>query len=195
MGLSIHDANSADCEIEWGQWTTCSTACGPGQQSQDGKISKQPTNGGEACPSSLTRSQACEVKPCLSSIFITSGAAGSKKDMVNAQDKVVLGFNVTSLAPYDAHTFAWSGGGPGLDLKQAGGHPFWLTGTTKDQFLVINPDVLTGGANYTFVANVSNAYGASSTQKVKCKHIFYGRKYIYLTSSHTHTHTYNYIHT
>lgn len=153
------------CEVAWGDWTPCSAVCGPGEQSQSG-TSK---GGAEDCPESSIRSQACELRPCVSSIFIVSGAAGDKKDTVNPNSKVVLGFDVTSLSSYDGLQFAWSGGGSGLDLglvSEKGDLPSWLASPATNKALVFNPGALAAGSNYTFAATVRNTFGMSSTTQV-----------------------------
>ena len=43
-----------DCDGSWGGWTECSAECGGGSQSQSYTVSRQPANGGQACPSELT---------------------------------------------------------------------------------------------------------------------------------------------
>lgn len=149
----------------WGDWTPCSAACGPGEQSQSG-TSK---GGVKDCPETSTRFQACELRPCVSSIFIVSGAAGDKKDTVNPNSKVVLGSDVTSLSSYDGLHFAWSGGGNGLDLdlvNESGDLPSWLASPATNKVLVFNPGALAAGSIYTFAATVSNTFGMSSTTQV-----------------------------
>lgn len=153
------------CELVWGEWTPCSAVCGPGEQSQSGARKA----GGKDCPESETRSQACELRPCFSSIFIVSGAAGDKTDTVNPNSKVILGFDVTSLAAYDGLQFAWSGGGNGVDLdlvKAKEDLPSWLASPATNKALVFNPGALTAGSTYTFAATVRNTFGMISTTQV-----------------------------
>ena len=53
-----------NCEVAWSSWSDCDKNCGGGTQTQQGTIITQPLNGGEACPTSLTKSQACNTQSC-----------------------------------------------------------------------------------------------------------------------------------
>jgi hypothetical protein len=48
-----------NCAVSWGNWGACSVNCGAGFQTRTGTITQQPEPGGQACPASLTESQAC----------------------------------------------------------------------------------------------------------------------------------------
>jgi hypothetical protein len=55
---------ATDCKGSWSAFTACSKTCGGGTQSHTYTVTAQPTNGGAACPSPLTQSQACNTKLC-----------------------------------------------------------------------------------------------------------------------------------
>jgi hypothetical protein len=53
-----------DCQVSnWGSWGSCSASCGGGTQTRSRTITRQPSNGGLACPS-LTESQSCNTQGC-----------------------------------------------------------------------------------------------------------------------------------
>lgn len=53
-----------DCAVSaWSLWSACSKTCGGGTRTRTRTITRQPANGGAACPS-LSESQACNTQAC-----------------------------------------------------------------------------------------------------------------------------------
>jgi len=52
-----------DCIVDYGDWSVCSSTCGPGTQTKNGTIIQQAYRGGAACPA-LTITQNCNPGPC-----------------------------------------------------------------------------------------------------------------------------------
>jgi len=58
---------SIDCVVgDWSNWGACSKNCDGGVQQRTKSITRQPQNGGRACPTSaeLTESRTCNTQPC-----------------------------------------------------------------------------------------------------------------------------------
>lgn len=56
---------TVDCETsEWTQWDACDKTCGGGQQMRHRQVTKNPVNGGLACPKVLVETQGCALEPC-----------------------------------------------------------------------------------------------------------------------------------
>jgi hypothetical protein len=56
--------SKVDCEVSsWGGWSSCSKTCGGGTQTRTRTITKQPSNGGQSCPS-LSETQTCNNISC-----------------------------------------------------------------------------------------------------------------------------------
>eukprot|EP00434_Breviolum_minutum_P031701 symbB.v1.2.028035.t1/scaffold2927.1/size67078/2 len=56
---------TVDCETsEWTQWDACDKTCGGGQQMRHRQVTKNPVNGGLACPKVLIETQGCALEPC-----------------------------------------------------------------------------------------------------------------------------------
>lgn len=53
-----------DCEGSWGDYGACSKECGGGEQTRSFTVSTPAAHGGEACPSTLQETQACNSNPC-----------------------------------------------------------------------------------------------------------------------------------
>ena len=55
---------SPDCTVSgWSDWSACSLTCGGGTQTRTRTVTKQPTAGGQSCPS-LTDTQSCNTQGC-----------------------------------------------------------------------------------------------------------------------------------
>jgi hypothetical protein len=53
-----------DCEVtDWSDWSACDKECGGGSQKRTRSVTKQPSNGGQGCPS-LTEIQECNKQEC-----------------------------------------------------------------------------------------------------------------------------------
>lgn len=53
-----------NCEVSaWSDWSTCDKSCGGGSQTRTRTVTKQPLNGGNACPT-LAESQPCNSQAC-----------------------------------------------------------------------------------------------------------------------------------
>lgn len=66
-----------DCETsEWTQWDACDKTCGGGQQMRHRQVTKNPMNGGEACPKVLIETQGCALEPCRRRDCIVTEWAG-----------------------------------------------------------------------------------------------------------------------
>jgi hypothetical protein len=60
------------CAItEWSPWTTCSPACGGGQQSRSRSITRNADCGGTACPTDLVQTQPCGAMCCAQDCQLT----------------------------------------------------------------------------------------------------------------------------
>ncbi|KAI3629423.1 hypothetical protein MIR68_012438 [Amoeboaphelidium protococcarum] len=58
-----------DCVVsEWSEFSECSAPCGSGTQTRTRSIIRFPFLGGEACPSDLQESKACNTAPCPSAV-------------------------------------------------------------------------------------------------------------------------------
>ncbi len=69
---------TVDCGVSpWSEWSVCSKTCGGGQQTQTRTISKQAQNGGTACPTSLSQTQACNTQACPQDCVVSSWSAWS----------------------------------------------------------------------------------------------------------------------
>jgi len=66
-----------DCEGSWGGFGACSKPCGGGQQSRSYTVTTQAAHDGDACPSSLQESQACNTNECPVNCVGGWGAWGS----------------------------------------------------------------------------------------------------------------------
>ena len=57
----------------WGKniWSACSKPCGGGVKTQTWRTTRQPQNGGTACPSTTTRSQECNTSACPTGVTST----------------------------------------------------------------------------------------------------------------------------
>jgi len=61
------NTQTCDCVVsDWSNWGACSKNCGGGTQQRTKSITRQPQNGGRACPPSaeLTQSQSCNTHSC-----------------------------------------------------------------------------------------------------------------------------------
>ena len=57
---------AADAVVyEWGDWSECTEACGPGTRERF-RDCDEPKDNGHPCPENLHETEACEVKPCPS---------------------------------------------------------------------------------------------------------------------------------
>jgi hypothetical protein len=60
--------NPVNCEVSaWTDWGACSKSCGSGEQTRTRTLTKQPANGGSACPV-LSESQPCNTQSCSTSV-------------------------------------------------------------------------------------------------------------------------------
>lgn len=65
-GTSAPSSSSFDkvnCAVQWSNWSTCSKSCGTGSQTRTATITRNPANGGDACPA-LSQSQDCNTQAC-----------------------------------------------------------------------------------------------------------------------------------
>ncbi len=61
--------NTAGCAEEcrvsdWSAWSDCNRPCGGGYQSQTRTVTRQATNGGAPCPTTLSQNRVCNSQPC-----------------------------------------------------------------------------------------------------------------------------------
>eukprot|EP00438_Fugacium_kawagutii_P018592 Skav209994 [mRNA] locus=scaffold3061:33316:56392:+ [translate_table: standard] len=60
---------------DWTPWDACDKTCGGGQQMRHRQVTKNPMNGGEACPEVLIETQGCALEPCRRRDCIACGRA------------------------------------------------------------------------------------------------------------------------
>ena len=52
------------CQGSWSDWSDCSLPCGGGTRTMTWTTTKEPQNGGTACPSPTTKEEACNTQAC-----------------------------------------------------------------------------------------------------------------------------------
>jgi hypothetical protein len=166
----------ANCVVAWSSdWSSCSAECGPGVQTQAGVVTQKPSINGAPCPESLMRTRPCSLRSCLGTAFLQAGGARGHSDVVNAQEKVVLGVDLPAAAasgrllqPSD-WTFKWSGGGGELDLAaDAEAAASRLLTSTTDRYLAFKPRALQPGQAYEFACTVSNGVDQTTSKVCVC---------------------------
>jgi hypothetical protein len=67
-----------NCVIsDWTPWSSCSTSCGGGTQTQTRRIISPPTGNGIPCPTDLSRTQACNTQACPIDCVVSDWGAWS----------------------------------------------------------------------------------------------------------------------
>lgn len=174
--LSQHNTVPLNCAVTWpSDWSACSAECGLGVQTQTGVVTQKPSATGAPCPESLVRIRSCQLRNCLGTAILRSGAALGCSDIVNAQEKVVLGVALPASATAAAGrglleeqsdlTFVWSGGDGHLDLGDAEAVASWLLTPVTARQLAFKPRALQPGHTYNFACTVSNGV-EQTTSKV-----------------------------
>jgi len=65
--------SSVDCGVsDWSAWSACSASCGGGVQKATRTISQQSMHGGAACPSSLSKTRACNTQGCPQACVVSA---------------------------------------------------------------------------------------------------------------------------
>jgi hypothetical protein len=82
-----------DCQYSWGGLSSCTASCGGGTQYKDPIISKQPQNGGQACPGRQT--QQCNTQSCAIDCI---GSWGDWSSCPSSNGKKTRTFKITTPA-------------------------------------------------------------------------------------------------
>jgi Spondin-like TSP1 domain/Thrombospondin type 1 domain len=68
---------AVDCKVgDWSSWSSCSKACGGGQQTRSRAVTTQEAHGGAACPA-LNETQSCNTQGCPVDCKVSDWAASS----------------------------------------------------------------------------------------------------------------------
>jgi Spondin-like TSP1 domain len=69
---------AVDCGVStWSDWSSCSVKCGGGIQTQTRTVTQQAANGGAACPTTLSQTQACNTQGCPVDCVVSAWSAFS----------------------------------------------------------------------------------------------------------------------
>jgi len=87
-----------NCEVNpWGDWSSCSAACGGGTQTRSRTV-ETPASGGAACPA-LTENQPCNAYSCPHIIINDSYKNLNCSELQQYCDDPTQGFNVRAVCP------------------------------------------------------------------------------------------------
>jgi len=65
--------NKVDCQTSgWTEWDQCDKSCGGGQRTRHRQVTRNPLNGGDACPHRLIETAGCNAVPCQTRDCIVS---------------------------------------------------------------------------------------------------------------------------
>lgn len=172
--LSPQECNNDGCPVDcvgaWGEFDTCTTTCGGGEQTQVFSVSVVEQNGGVSCLAAFNatdgkeHTQTCNSQPCPEHCAGEWGEF-SECNVTCAEGSIYRTFSVTAEAKFGGLECDFDNGDVETDSCDAGPCPIDCEGAFGEYDACANENMCgTGSQTRTFSVSVDEAYGGKSCE-------------------------------